>query len=113
MNAQTQAYLDETKTPSIVTLAEAKAALLAFAPEIGKLARQCAVYQEKMYGAVVAEADDGLVDALDVAQRELETLNSAVGQVISLLRQSHEFGKRFKVADDEVRVVASPLGYTV
>lgn len=114
MAQQTQDYLDEAKTPSIKTLAQANADILTFAPNVGAMRRQIALWRDELNDAILAESDLGLVEKLREAQQRLDVMEDGITNIVQGKQALIEFGKLFNVTDAEIRqyIIDEALGYT-
>jgi hypothetical protein len=112
-NADTQAFLDESKTPSIQTLGQAKTAVLAYRPEAGKTKRQFGIYRDLLSGAVIAEDDAALRAKLEEMRAAAIGVETAFDQMREMFEEAMLQGRLFNERDAEARAIATALGYTV
>lgn len=115
MATETQAYLDEFKTPSIKTPAAANVAIKAFAPNVGEMAQQIALFSSLALEAEIAEPDDDL-------NQMIGSLRATMGNLTDRLRLLNDYNatvrslwKTAAEMDADIRqyIIDEALGYTV
>lgn len=110
---ETQDYLDEAGTPSILTSDEARAAIKAFVSSGQTLDEQVTLLVRLLQTAEIVEPDDELrglfpegFNKLGAIQREVANASEALRRVVAILREYDEF-------DARLRNAAEAAGYTV
>lgn len=111
-NADTQAFLDEAKTPSVQTLGTAQSGALAYRPVGGATKRQFGLHRDNLTGAVIAEEDDALRQKLVEVQAAAIECETAVDGMMELMEVAISAGKRFNQRYQEAVTLAAALGYT-
>lgn len=116
MQAETQAYLDGVKTPTIIApggpggIAQAQKV---FAKINGRAMQQVAIWLTLLQDSEVVETDaelvalyEGQTQAFGALQRELANHHRAA-------RAVHDIMQRLKANDAEMRLKAQAAGYTI
>jgi len=112
-NADTQAYLGETKTPTTITPAQANAATKVYSDKIGDAARQTALQVKLLQTAEIAETDVGLRQQMEEGFQKLNALARAEANLQREMRAAVLTYREFLDWDSRFRAIATPLGYTV
>lgn len=112
-NTDTQAYLAESKTPTVMTPAQAKTASRAYSDKIGDAARQTALQLKLLQAAEIAEADDGLRQQMEEGFQKLNALARAEANIQREIRAAVSTYREFLEWDARFRAVAGDFGYTV
>jgi hypothetical protein len=110
---ETQAYLDEAKTPAVISPAEVEAAVKAFVASGAKVGQEAQLLARLLQAVAIAEPDAGLRGLMEegfqkvgALQRESRTAETALRNVVLILREFSEWDARF-------RAKAAELGYVV
>ena len=112
-NADTQTYLIETKTPSVITPALANAATKVFSDKMGDAACQTALQVKLLQTAEMVEADVGLRQQMEEGFQKLNALARAEANLQREMRAAVLTYREFLDWDSRFRAIAAPLGYTV
>lgn len=112
-NADTQAYLNETKVPSIIPPAGIRTATKTYADKIGDALRETALQLKMLQTAEISEADAGLAQQMEEGFQKLNALARAEANIQSEMRTAVATYREFLDWDARFRAVAGPLGYTV
>lgn len=111
--AETQAYLDEAKSPSLQTLGDMRAALKAFATEYSKFERQVAYLSQRLKDAEITEPDPEVVGKFEIGFQKLGAMRRQISEAERYLRGLYHSGKEFREWDQDLRVICEEKGYTV
>lgn len=113
MNADTQAYLTESRTPTVISPAQIKTASRTYADKIGDASRQTAQQLKLLQAAEIAEADEGLRQQMEEGFQKLNALARAEANIQREIRSAVATYREFLEWDTRFRTVAEGLGYTV
>lgn len=115
MATETQNYLDEFKTPSIKTPASANTSIKNFAPEVGAMTQQIALFSSLSVGAEVSEADLGLASLLSNQRALLNTLADRLRLLADYNATVRAQWRECADKDAEIRqyITDNTLGYTI
>jgi len=108
---ETQAYLDETKTPGTMTPALAKAALVSFLPKGSKIVRQAAVWRELAELAELSETDAELVGKFEAIIDNAKTFERLMNDIRRHMRDLVITYRVRQEQDDDFRAMAATKGY--
>lgn len=112
-NADTQACLNETKAPTIITPGAANTATKLYSDKIGDASRQTALQLKMLQNAEIVESDVGLRQQMEEGFQKLNALARAEANIQSEMRTAVATYREFLDWDTRFRAVAGPLGYSV
>jgi hypothetical protein len=112
-NTDTQAYLAELKTPSLITGAAVRVATKLYAQTNGDLGRQIALLAKLLQLAEIAEQDDALRGLFEEGFQKFGALERQATEMERLQREVVRTFRDLVDWDARVRVVAGALGYTI
>ena len=112
-NADTQAYLTEAKSPTVLTPATAQGATKTYAGLVGDLNREMGLLAKLLQAAEIAEADVGLRGQFAEGFQKLGALDRASTELQRIMREVIGTYRDFADWEARMRSVAGPLGYTV
>ena len=110
---ETQSYLDEMKTPSLINQAAVRTAIKIFAQKSGDVQRQASHLAQLLQDAEIAEPDAVLRGKFEEAFQLFGALERQTAELRRALRQVVGVYRRLKTLDAEMRTLAAALGYTV
>ena len=100
---ETQAYIDEAKTPSVQTAAQCRDAVRTFLDAVNKSLEQGAVYGRKADAAEMAETDS----ALDALYKEMAmhgvSLRRVAGEAVRFARELAQLQRQVKDCNKKIR----------
>ena len=115
MAVETQTYLDETKTPSLKTLIQARDDVKTYVPEIGEFQQQLTVWTAMAEEALITETEEGIKEYLKQGLEFCSDLLQRINSARLIQRRMIDVGIELNRVDTELRehIVNEGLGYTV
>lgn len=111
---ETQAYLNEAKTPTVIAPAAVKSAIKAWVPNGGKVGQQANLWARLLQDSELEEPDDALSGLYEEAFNIFSAMRRLTGEIELKQRQLIALYKgQFTPLDARMRVIAATLGYTV
>lgn len=117
-SADTQAYLNEAKTPSVQTFLQLRNALQGFIVDVSRAAQQGDVYREISQSAEFTESDPDLIQYYDAVQRHCATISRVTAEIVRAMRQLKDAEQNLRDTNLKIRARADELnvsdnaGYT-
>lgn len=110
---ETQTYLDEVKTPSVIIPSAVNTAFKALIQPVGDASQQIAKWAALLRDSEMSEPDAVLLGKYEEVFQKFGALVRELGQVEAASRNVTSSYKDFLRLDSEMRVIAAGLGYTV
>lgn len=112
VTTETQAYLTETKSPTI-TPTQVKATLKTLLAGIGNYQAELATEIRLLNAALFAETDLTVIAQLELMSQTLGALRREISELENQARDVAQPLDQWVTYDAAFRAVAAPLGYTV
>lgn len=110
--AETQAFLDESKTPSVATPDVLLAGILAALPMVSNLGQQGSKLQQLVQMAQITEPDASLASAMEVLAQTYGAMVRQYNELQRFLNEAAITVKQWQTYDATVRAQAAAAGYT-
>ena len=110
---ETQDYLDEAKTPSTGTPAQAQAAIRAFIAPGSKMMRQAVLWRELLETSELVEPDEILLGKYEECRQKFMAMERIMTDVRGKMTDLVGAYRQWQELDAEMRTIAQGLGYTV
>ena len=110
---ETQTYLDEVKTPTVILPGAVNSAFKALIAPVGDASQQVAKWAKLLRDSEMSEPDEVLLGKYEQTFQKCGALVRELGQVENASRDVTRSYKDFLALDAEMRTIAAGLGYTV
>jgi hypothetical protein len=114
MAVETQTYLDETKTPSLKTLVQARNELKAYVPDVGIFQEQLTKWARMAEEALITETEEGMKEFMLNQLAFQHDLVERINQLRVIQRRMIDVGTELNQLDADMRqhIIDEGLGYT-
>lgn len=112
MAAETQDYLDEAKTPSVIGRAQIQAAMKAFANALGEGNEQATKWARLLQAAEMAETDPEVAGKFEEIFQKLRAMKRISDELERHTRDLALCHREFASLDSDLRVIAEEKGFT-
>lgn len=110
---ETQAYLTEAKTPTVIGFGGFTTATKQYLSFVGRMVQQAQKELALLEEAHMVEPDVDLAKTFEATKMKLKAMIREGAALQKALAEMHKAGREWKVEDASMRAAAAPLGYTV